>query len=121
MSATEMRKLMEAIQEASALTSSTFDEFKADGPMAEMDNETLQYWLEEWKDEYNRQKTAGNEFESKHAYGMYNTIDAELDGRQEYSQQYTDYDDPHGDRDPSPEDQAGWAFQDKYDRYKNEY
>jgi hypothetical protein len=29
--------------------------------------------------------------------------------------------DPHGDRDPSPEQQAGEAFQDKLDMYRNEY
>jgi len=29
--------------------------------------------------------------------------------------------DPHGDRDPSPEEQAGWAMQDKIDMYRNEF
>lgn len=29
--------------------------------------------------------------------------------------------DPHGDRDPTPEEQAGWAMQDKIDMYRNEY
>lgn len=31
------------------------------------------------------------------------------------------HDDPHGDRDPSPEEQAGWAMQDKIDMYRAEY
>ena len=40
---------------------------------------------------------------------------------------YTDYlaemdgPDPHGYRDPSPEQLAGEVFQDKYDMYRNEY
>jgi len=29
--------------------------------------------------------------------------------------------DPHGDRDPTPEEQAGWAFEDKLRAYRNEY
>ena len=29
--------------------------------------------------------------------------------------------DPYGDRDPTPEEQAGWAMQDKIDMYRNEY
>ena len=29
--------------------------------------------------------------------------------------------DPHGDRDPTPEEQAGWAFEDKLEVYRNEY
>lgn len=29
--------------------------------------------------------------------------------------------DPHGDRDPTPEEQAGWAMQDKIDMYRNEH
>lgn len=29
--------------------------------------------------------------------------------------------DPHGDRDPTPEEQAGWAFDDKLAMYRNEY
>ena len=28
--------------------------------------------------------------------------------------------DPHGYRDPSPEEQAGWAMQDKIDMYRRE-
>ena len=29
--------------------------------------------------------------------------------------------DPHGDLDPTPEEQAGWAFDDKLEMYRNEY
>lgn len=29
--------------------------------------------------------------------------------------------DPHGYRDPTPEQEAGWAFEDKLDMYRNEY
>lgn len=29
--------------------------------------------------------------------------------------------DPHGDRDPPPEEQAGWAMQDKIDMYRREH
>lgn len=36
--------------------------------------------------------------------------EAELDGP-----------DPHGYRDPTPEESAGWAMQDKIDMYRNEY
>ena len=31
------------------------------------------------------------------------------------------YDDPHGYRDPTPEEEAGWAFEDKLAMYRNEY
>ena len=43
-----------------------------------------------------------------------------IDGWQEY---WADMDgpDPHGDRDPTPEQQAGWAMQDKIDRHRSEY
>lgn len=43
-----------------------------------------------------------------------------LDGWTEY---YADQEgpDPHGDRDPSPEEQAGWAFEDKLAMYRNEH
>ena len=29
--------------------------------------------------------------------------------------------DPHGYRDPTPEEQAGWAMQDRIDMYRNEH
>lgn len=43
-----------------------------------------------------------------------------LEGWDEYHSSL-DGPDPHGDRDPTPEQQAGWAFEDKLEMYRNEY